>query len=226
MRARSRCPHGIAASQRRSRSCAWRSAVGEAGERASLSREEEIERLLGKLSDEFRPIAAACHFGALRVSEALALRWRDVDFAGKRIAVSGTKTAASAKEIPLLPRLEAELRLHRERLAQRGFQSVAPTSLVFQTITGLSPGRRNVHRAVATAAVKAGLVPEGTEPVGVHDLRHSFAAYAFARGLSPVQVARFMRHANPNVTLTVYAGLSQDAVAELGEKLSSMGSVQ
>jgi integrase len=146
-----------------------------------------------------------------------------VDFEAKRIAVPGTKTAASAQVIPLLPRLESELRTHRERLAQRGFQTVSPDSLVFQTSRGLSPGRRNVHRAVARAAVKVGLVPEGAEPVGVHDLRHSFAAYAFARGLSPVQVARFMRHANPSVTLAVYAGLSQDAVDELGERLSAMG---
>jgi hypothetical protein len=32
-----------------------------------------------------------------------------------------------------------------------------------------------------------------------------------------------MRHANPNITLTVYAGLSQDAVDELGTKLAAMG---
>jgi integrase len=185
--------------------------------------EGEIERLLGKLSDEFRPVAAACYFGALRVSEALALRWKDVDFSDKRISVPGTKTAASAQEVPLLPRLETELRTHRERLLKRGFQTVAPSSLVFQTITGLSPGRRNVHRAVSTAAVRADLVPDGAEHVGVHDLRHSFAAYAFAQGLTAVQVARFMRHANPSVTLAVYAGLSRDAFEELGEKLAKMG---
>jgi hypothetical protein len=43
--------------------------------------------------------------------------------------------------------------------------------------SGISPGRSNVHRAVAWAADAAGLVPDGAEPVGLHDLRHAFASY-------------------------------------------------
>ena len=56
---------------------------------------EEINRLLAKLSDGFRPVAAVCAFAGLRVSEALALRWQDVDFAAGLLHVPGTKTAAS-----------------------------------------------------------------------------------------------------------------------------------
>jgi len=40
---------------------------------------DELDSLLGKLTDTFRPVAATCTFAALRVSEALGLRWRHVD---------------------------------------------------------------------------------------------------------------------------------------------------
>ncbi len=55
------------------------------------------------------------------------------------------------------------------------------------------------------------------------DLRHSLAASAFALGLTEVEVARLLRHANPKVTLTVYAGLTDEAASKLGEKLAAGG---
>jgi integrase len=57
--------------------------------------------------------------------------------------------------VPVLPRLAEELRAHR-----------------------------NVLRAVYVAGDAAGLNGDGREPVGVHDLRHSFVAVALAAGLT------------------------------------------
>jgi integrase len=76
----------------------------ERGDRPSTKRLKEprylsrpqLDSLLANLSDEFRPIAAVLAFAALRVSEALALRWQDVDFETNTLTVHGTKTAASA----------------------------------------------------------------------------------------------------------------------------------
>ena len=184
---------------------------------------QEVERLLAHLSDESRPVAAACFYGGLRISEALSvLRWGDVDIAAKSINVRGTKTAASAATIPLLPALAAELALHRERQGRQGFGRIAQDALVFSTSSGKPISRRNLLRAVQSAAERAGLVAEGQEPIGCHDLRHSLAANAFGLGLSPAEVARLLRHANPRVTLTIYAGLTDDAVASLGEKMAAM----
>ena len=38
----------------------------------------EVEALLAGMTGTFRPVAAACAYAGLRVSEALALRWQDV----------------------------------------------------------------------------------------------------------------------------------------------------
>lgn len=201
----------------------------ERGERPSGKRRSEprnlsvseIERLLAKMTDESRPIAAALFYAALRVSEALAVCWSDVDFEQATLTVRSTKSEASWATIPLLPPLAAELRTHRERKGARGFALIRPDALVFQTINGKPVHRRNVLRAVQNAAGKAGLNGKAREPVGCHDLRHSCAAFAFSLGMRPVEVSRLLRHADPAVTLSVYAGLDDATVANFGEKLAA-----
>jgi integrase len=184
----------------------------------------QVESIFAEMSDVFRPVAATCFWTALRISETLALRWRDIDFETETVDVPGTKTEGSEAPVPLLPALARELRAHRERQAARGFKRIRPDALVFQTSRGKSPGRRNALRALQAAAVKAGLVNEGQEPIGLHDLRHSLAANSFALGLTDVEVSRMLRHANPRVTLTVYADLLEDeASTKLGQKLTAGG---
>lgn len=110
-----------------------------------------------------------------------------------------------------------------ERQALKGFDRIHTNALVFQTSRGNSPGRRNALRALQVAAENAGLVADGQEPVGLHDLRHSLAANSFALGLTDVEVARLLRHANPKVTLTVYAGLTDKAASKIAEKMTASG---
>jgi integrase len=174
------------------------------------------------MSDQSRPVAATLFYAALRASEALSLTWAHVSFDTATITVPGTKTEASRATVPLLPALARELRAHRARVGVKGLAFVQPEALVFQTRTGRSPGRRNILRAVQTAAAAAGLNPEGAEPVGLHDLRHSAAGLAF-ESLALNEVSRLLRHANPRVTTTVYGGINDDAAAAIGNKLTEAG---
>jgi integrase len=191
---------------------------------------DEVEALLEVMTDVFRPVAAACAYAGLRVSEALGLRWCDVDFATGMLTVSaqlapdGTrvplKTAASAATVPLLRELADALKAHRSRVAGQTLARVQPDALVFTSLRGKPQSRRNVLRAVHAAGDAAGLNGEGRERVGVHDLRHSFVAVALAAGLTLPEAAALARHANPRVTAAVYAGLTDAGRAELGAKLA------
>jgi integrase len=183
----------------------------------------EVEKLLAELGDEFAPIAACCFYAGLRISEVLALTWRDVAFEGSRISVRAGKTAASIADVPLLPHLATTLRTHRERQGRLGFTRIVQDALVFVTATGRPQHRRNALRAINVASERAGLVGKDQERVGCHDLRHSLAASAFALGLSPVEVSKLLRHAHPQVTMTVYAGLAGDHVEALTAKLAGFG---
>ena len=54
----------------------------------------------------------------------------------------------------------------------------------------------------------------------MHDLRHSFVAVALAQGMTLPEAAALARHANPRVTATVYAGLTDQDREQLGAKLA------
>ncbi|MGA8488468.1 MAG: tyrosine-type recombinase/integrase, partial [Gaiella sp.] len=128
----------------------------------------ELDRLFAEMTDTFRPVAMACAYTGLRVSEALGLRWRDVDLdadtldvtgqlgnAGERLAT--TKTQASAATVRVLPALRRELKAHRSRQAARNMALVGPDALVFTTTSGKPQSRRNALRAIHAAGDAAGL---------------------------------------------------------------------
>jgi integrase len=175
----------------------------------------QIDRLLDALGQEYRPIAAVLAFAGLRVSEALALRWRDVDLRGGMLNVAGTKTAASSVPVPLAADLAAELQAHRSTLASRDLQHTRPDALLF------TQSRRNVLRAINHAGDAAGLNPEGVERIGCHDLRHSCAGLLFAAGVTAPTVAAMLRHSDTRVTLTTYAGLVETDRAGLRRELDA-----
>jgi integrase len=80
---------------------------------------------------------------------------------------------------------------------------------------------RAVYAAGDAAGLNAaGLNGEGRERVGVHDLRHSFVGVALAAGMTMPEAAALARHANPRVTATMYAGLSEQSREGLASKLA------
>jgi integrase len=194
---------------------------------------EELERLLAQLGDTFRPVIYLCLYAALRISEALGLRWTDIDLkAGtiivdRQLAPTGErvhlKTAASAATLRMLPGLQRELVAHRARSASRGLQFVRPDALAFTTARGKPQSRRNALRALHKAGDNAGLNPEDGERVGLHDLRHSVIALSLERGATPAEVAEMARHANPKVTMMLYAGLTKDGQDRVVAKLLDAG---
>lgn len=197
--------------------------------------ENELTTLIGKMGDTFRPIAATYAYAGLRASEALGLRWQDVDLDAGTLRVENQlgddgelhplKTEASEASlapIRMLPVLQRELRAHRQRQLSRNIVLVQPQALVFVTSTGKPHSKRNVLRAVHAAAEAAGLNID-RDLVGLHDLRHTLVGLAFEHGLTLPEASVLARHANPRVTAQVYAGLSEKAREGIAEKLTASG---
>ncbi len=188
--------------------------------RAYLDRPDQIEALLaaagtldamaGSRADRDtclrRPLMATLIFGGLRISEALALRWRDVDLAGGRLRVAGSKTDAGVRWVPLTPALREELIARKLNTRYRN-----PDDKVFATTTGGTWSRDNARKRIFDKAVEladaqldgAGLapIPEGLTP---HSLRHTYISLGVAIGDDPATIAQDAGHADMAVTFRIY----------------------
>lgn len=184
--------------------------------RSWLDRADHIAALLdgaGKLDDKARvyrgqrrALLATLTFGGLRLGEAQALRWSDVDLARGTITIRAAKTDAGVRVVNVLPVLSNELGDYRARI------DPASDALVFCTTTGQRLGATNIRRRVLDQAVKhanARLAADGFEPLpdGLtpHSLRRTFASMLFAIGETPPYVMAQMGHTTPNLTLAIYA---------------------
>ncbi len=113
---------------------------------------------------EWRLLIALSRFGGLRVpSEALALRWGDVDWANRRLTIRSPKTARhegkASRVIPIFPELEAPLQEVFE-LAAEGAEHVIAS---YRAGSNLNPQLRRIIE-------RAGLTPW---PRTWHNLRAS-----------------------------------------------------
>ena len=126
-----------------------------------------------------RALIATLVFAGLRLGEALALCWSDLDLDRNTLRVTDSKTDAGVRTINLLPVLANEMRAYRSHLGRPldGF--------VFATSTGRPLGATNVRkRIMEPSAARAstnlrdnGLLPlpDGLTP---HSLRRTFASLA------------------------------------------------
>jgi len=145
----------------------------------------------------------------LRVSEALALHWADVDLLNAELNIhsSGSrdgrlvapKTEAGRRKVPLSPGLV-------DLLVQLKPEGAAEADFVF---TSKALGRPISYwnfraRGFVKALERAGLDRRG---ITIHDLRSAAASIFIRQGLTPVEVAEVLGHADSNITLRVYARL-------------------
>jgi integrase len=184
--------------------------------RSSLDRADHIAALLdgaGQLDAEARAcrgqrraLLATLTFAGLRIGEALALRWADVDLARGTIRVRAAKTQAGVRAVDIVAVL------HDELAASRACLDPMSDALVFGTSTGARQGATNMRKRVLGKAVEyanARLTAEAVEPLPErltpHSLRRTFASLLFALDETPPYVMAQMGHTSANLTLEVYA---------------------
>jgi integrase len=154
-----------------------------------------------------RPLLATLAFAGPRISEALELRWRDVDLADSRLRIRGTKTDAADRVVDLQPALVDELTTLAAHDRDR-----RPDLRVFRTSKGGSLGATNVRKRVLAPAIEHAeetLREAGEEPfpegITPHSLRRTFASILVALGKDPAYAMAQMGHTTPGFTLSVYA---------------------
>ncbi len=165
--------------------------------RPALSSDEIVARAREDAQDADLIRLAA--YAGLRRGELVALRWRDVDFAGRKLIVrrslSGDTEVRStksrrARQVPLPDQAARAL----ERLRRRG-DFTGPDDYVFASRLGrrLDPSalRRRFERARVAARLEA---------LRFHDLRHTYGSLLVAGGIDLPSVKAAMGHAHITTT--------------------------
>lgn len=173
-------------------------------------------------------------FTGLRRSEALALRWSDVDLPLCQLSVNRTvqqmkdigfdyrppKTAKSRRSVALSPSTALVLKSHRE--AQESARQklelppLADEDLVFSHFSGKPFSPDSVTHAWIDLANRTGL-----KGIRLHDARHTHASLMLKQGVHPKIVQERLGHASIQITLDTYShvapGLQQAAANRFDE---------
>lgn len=146
----------------------------------------------------------------MRRSEALNLRWSDVDFGRASISIQQSKTSAGRRHIPLDGGTVTLLRQHRA--------AFIGASHVFVTADG---GPLNPQ--AVTERFRACVRRWGFPVIRLHDLRHTHATLLLKEGVHPKVVQERLGHSSIQVTLDVYShvavGLQEEAAGRAGQLL-------
>ena len=158
----------------------------------------------------------------LRVGEALALRWRDINIVRKRLYVRATvvrlankkrsfvqetaKSEASNRTVPLTPCAVSLL----QSLAEG-----AENEYVFVNDDGERLSYEALRYQTQCACKEAGIPYRGQ-----HVFRHTFATNCYYKGVDIKILSKLLGHADTNITYNIYVNLYGDGFDEMYKALT------
>jgi integrase len=198
---------------------------------------DELERFLGSvkaLSPEHHLLFLAFARTGLRLGEALALRWGDIQFGEgaadpnrflwiRRNYTAGrfvTPKSGKARRVDMSQQLRTELlRLREQRLLDAMLRGDSPISedLVFPSPSGAPLDPANLHKRVLLPTIQHG----GLRRFRIHDLRHTFASLLIQDGASLAYVKEQLGHSTIAVTVDLYGHLVPSANIAFVDRLDT-----
>jgi integrase len=172
--------------------------LSRSGDLQVFSPEEVWALVRAAASEQDAALFLTAAFTGLRMGELLALRWRDVDFAGSSVRVRAsyyaghltTPKSGKVRAVPLAPDVASAL-------AQLGRREnwVGDDDLVFAGEAGSYLDGSALRRRY-----KAALDAAGLRPLRFHDLRHTFGTRMIAKA-DIRRVQEWMGHADIQTTM-------------------------
>jgi len=159
---------------------------------------DEFQRFAQHLGEPFHIIALVCVCFGLRISEALALRWSDVDWLNGKLSirrgmvrqrVDEVKTEASHKAITITQTMIEALKLWKQTT-----QFSAQEDWIFA-----SPAH-----------------------VSTHSMRHTYRSWLDAVGTPIAVQQKLMRHADIRTTMNVYGDVVTDEMSRAASKVAGL----
>lgn len=185
-------------------------------QQADFLMRDELTRLLDTCRQQFLqyyPLVLLLARTGLRVGEAVALQWGDVDFHGRFLTIRHnyvdgmltTPKSNKSRRVDMSQQLTETLRAlltdRKTETLRKGWTAMPPTVIVSQAGTILDPDNFR-KRAWAQLLAKSGL-----RAIGLHALRHTFASLLIQQGAPLAYVQAQMGHSSIRVTVDTYGHL-------------------
>jgi integrase len=182
---------------------------------------EEVGKVIAVAREPYKTMFMVLALTGIRAGEMLGLQWADIDFENGLLSirrsawcgrVQTTKTKSSEAILPLPAVLAATLRAYREQWKEN------PDGFLFVT--------RNRRPPSSNKVVDYGLWPVldllAIRRCGLHAFRHTHTSLLLDTGATPKVVQEQLRHADPRVTLGIYAHVLGEAQREAVEKVATL----
>ncbi len=173
----------------------------------------------------------------LRLGEALALEWTDIDFNNSTVSVDKNvvyikvdgsfknilqppKTEAGKRIVPMPDFITSRLKQHRAKQAEIRLvlaDQFENNNLVFPNKKGRCMSQANVNKALKSIREKAEL-----KHFNVHDLRHTYATRLFEAGEDPKVIQTLLGHSTIAVTLDTYTHVMENIKRKTVHSLDSI----
>jgi len=185
---------------------------------------EQFHALLKELQEPFATMALLSVCLGLRISEALALRWSDVDWLDSRLSVrrgivnqivDDVKTQGSAKTFNLASELLERLKSWKQSSEFSGaedwiFASPFKLGRLPYSYTGT---RQELERASKAA---------GIGHVSSHAFRHTYRSWLDAVKTPIAVQQKMMRHTDIRTTMNIYGDVVTDEMSTAGLKVAGL----
>jgi integrase len=192
------------------------------GRRDRIVAPAEVAALLDALAPAERAVYATALYAGLRAGELQALQWDDLDLTNNLVHVGRNwdrqvgfiepKSRSGNRRVPITPTLRRELLSHRLHQGTGGRGFVFPSARNPDKPFNPRTLTLRVHRAWADA---------GLSPIGLHECRHSYAAYMIAAGINTKALSTYMGHASIMITIDRYGHLLPGNESEAADLLET-----
>jgi integrase len=182
---------------------------------------DEVHALAETIDPRYRAMVLTAAYVGLRPGETAGLKIESVDLLRASLTVSGTlseirgevllgppKTKRSARTLAISRSLAQEIGEHIGHYASKD-------GWIFPSPKGSALRWSNFRRRVWLPAVAAA----GLEPLRLHDLRHTHAAWLIAQGEHAKVISERLGHSSITVTFDVYGHLMPGMDEEVAERL-------
>jgi integrase len=174
---------------------------------------DELRNLLDTVSESFpehHTLFLLLARTGMRIGEALALKWEDIDFKGRFIEVKrsivrgsiSTPKSGKSRRVDMSFQLTEALKAHRRASKKKGFALGLGSvpDFVFTNEKGRVIDKDNWRRRIFYKTLEKAELRR----IRIHDLRHSYASLRISKGDNIADVSKQLGHHSVKLTLDIY----------------------